>query len=326
MRPTTRPSTISHMPPPVLSLVVLNWDQLDRSERCIRSLRNNTDVPYQLILVDNGSAPGIATRLEALADSAVLHDRNLGFARGMNSGLAAATGKYVAFINNDTEFPNPWASMLIDTFSAVDDCGIVLPAVTAAGNSASVRDRPGDGVKIFTPFTAIPSGVVYVVDRLVAAALGGFCEEYPVASAEDLDLLFTYWANGRQVALDERVLVDHESAVTVAEKLPDRDERYRTNRLIFTKRWMDAAPDTIPRLPDYPLEAFQSNLEKARVAATWMDHWFRTQDRATAAERQLVRLKAATEAKTASKRAWLSVARRLVPAPVRRLRRRLLRN
>jgi len=276
---------------PILSIVVLNWDQLERTERCIASLRANTDVPYELILVDNGSASSTAARLEALADTAVLHGENQGFARGMNAGLRVATGRLVAFVNNDTVFPPRWATPLVETFDRLPRPGIVLPAVSAAGNQTGVREQPGNDQIEFTPFTAIPSGVVYLVDRADASELGGFSELFPVASAEDIDLLFTYWANDRSVVLDERVLVEHESSVTVAAKLPDRDERYRTNRLLFTARWAKADPDDIPRLESCPPETFAANLEKARIAGTWMDHWFRTIDRALAAEARIAKLK-----------------------------------
>lgn len=307
-----------------LSIVVLNWDQLERSERCIASLRANTDVPYQLIVVDNGSTPDTAARLESLADTAVLHNENQGFARGMNAGLHVATSRLVAFVNNDTVFPPDWASPLVETFDGLEKPGIVLPAVTAAGNAATVRTEPGRRRIAFDPFTAIPSGVVYVVGRAEATELGGFSERYPVASAEDLDLLFTYWANDRSVVLDERVLVEHESAVTVAAKLPDRDELYRTNRLLFSARWAAAGPDEIPRLQSCPPETFAANLEKARIAGTWMDHWFHTLDRALATEARLARLHTDQAASPKRRRRWSTRLKQVLPPRLRRTLENLL--
>ncbi len=93
------------MTTPAISLIVLAWNQRLLTERCVASLRAHTDVPYELIIVDNGSSADAATFARDVADVAVLNETNLGFAAGMNRGLASASGTYVAFINNDTEFP-----------------------------------------------------------------------------------------------------------------------------------------------------------------------------------------------------------------------------
>ena len=260
-----------------LSIVIPAWNQIDHTRTCVASLRKNTDVSYEFIIVDNGSEPAEARAAAGLADKFVGNEENLGFAKGMNQGLALADGEFVAFVNNDTEFPAAWASRLIATFEATPLAGIVLPAVTAAGNQASVRSVAAERVTVFDPFTAIPSGVVYLMARTTIQELGGWNEQYGVASAEDLDLLFTVWSNGLAVILDESVLVDHASAVT-ASKLRGRHSIYKANRLDFAKRWTHATGDGVPRLATCSHEDFESNLEKARIAGTWMQRWFETKD------------------------------------------------
>ena len=147
----------------VLSVVVLVWDELELTRRCVESIRAHTDVGYELIVVDNGSAPDAAAYVADAADISVRHESNAGFAAGMNAGLEVANGRFVAFVNNDTELPASWASTLLDAFDRIPDAGIVLPAVTAAGNEYSIRDAPGDRIIRIPPFTEIPSGVVYVM-------------------------------------------------------------------------------------------------------------------------------------------------------------------
>lgn len=265
-----------------LSIVIPTWNQIAHTRACIRSLRRHTDVPNELIVVDNGSEPDEAAAAETLADKFIGNSENLGFARGMNQGLAAAEGDYVAFVNNDTEFPATWASKLISTFESRSGAGIVLPAVSAAGNQASVRTGPAEHVTVFDPFTAIPSGVVYLMDRSTMSELGGWNEQYGVASSEDLDLLFTVWSNGLAVILDERVFVTHASAVT-ATTLPGRYSIYTANRLQFAKRWEGVGANSVPRIAACPIAEFESNLEKARIAATWMLRWFEAKDELAAA-------------------------------------------
>jgi GT2 family glycosyltransferase len=265
-----------------LSIVIPTWNQIAHTRACVATLRANTDVSYELIIVDNGSEHEEARAAETLADVFIGNDENLGFARAMNQGLRVAGGEFVAFVNNDTEFPAAWASKLIATFESSPAPGIVLPAVSAAGNSASVRTGPAERLTVFEPFTAIPSGVVYLMNRAIAADLGGWNEQYGVASSEDLDLLFTVWSNGLSVILDERVFLTHASAVTAA-KLPGRHSIYTANRLQFAKRWAEAGTDDVPRIAACPPAEFASNLEKARIAGTWMLRWFETKDELAAA-------------------------------------------
>jgi GT2 family glycosyltransferase len=296
------------MAEPKLSVVIPAWNQIEFTTACVASIRSHTDVAYELIIVDNGSEPEQATAARVLADRFVGNDQNRGFAAAMNQGLELAKGEYVAFVNNDTVFPARWASRLIETLAAQASPGLVLPAVTAAGNQASVRSEPTDRIQVFAPFTAIPSGVVYLASRQTMLNVGGWNEQYGIASAEDLDLLFTFWVNDRSVVLDERVLVHHESAVS-ASALPNRNALYKANRLAFAARWAEADPATVPRLASCSEQHFAANLEKARIAGTWMHQWFRTKDladdRAREARAARAALTAAEESATRGRLAQL---------------------
>lgn len=256
-----------------LSIVVLAWDMLDFTRRCVASIRARTDVAYELIIVDNGSAPEAASFAAEAADVSVLNEENRGFAVGMNQGLALARGEFVAFVNNDTVLPNAWSSLLLDLFDTGRSVGIVMPVVTAAGNAYTVRQAPGQRVITVAPFTEIPSAVLYVMRTSTARDLGGWSEEYPVASSEDLDLLFTVWSNGLDVILDERVLIEHEAEATARSKLRNMGALWRANRELFVRKWSGPADD-VPRLATCPPEVFAANREIARVAAVWMGRWF----------------------------------------------------
>ena len=145
---------------PELSVVVLAWDNLPYTQRFVESVRQHTDVPYELVVVDNGSQWEAAHYAEAAADQSVLNGANLGFSRGMNQGLKAARGRYVAFCNNDTILPEGWAEKLLETARAFPNAGIVVPALTAARNEATVRTEPGTEVEVLDPFSAPPAAVV----------------------------------------------------------------------------------------------------------------------------------------------------------------------
>lgn len=259
-----------------LSIIVLSWDGLDLTRRCISSLRSNTDVGHELIAVDNGSLPAVQHTLTELADIAVLHDRNLGFSGGMNSGLAKANGAYVAFVNNDTVLPPMWASRLVSHLVVDKKVGMVVPAVTAAGNPVTVRGTAGSEVRPLQPFTEIPSAVIAVLRTADMRQLGGWNEDYFPASAEDADLAFSVWTNDLSIIFDGRVLVDHTSKATTRQKLPNWRRIWHDNGVQFLRRW--SSDVAVTRLDRCPPACFDSRRIQARAAAVQRLQEVRKQD------------------------------------------------
>jgi len=278
---------------PNLSVVVLAWNKLELTRRCVDSIRSGTSGDYELIVVDNGSTDGGAEYATAAADKAVINAENLGFAAGNNSGLAVATGAHVAFVNNDTVLPAGWDVSLTELLDTQLQIGMVLPAVTAAGNPVTVRNEPGDTVDTLLPFGEFPSGVAVVLRRSQIEAFGGWNEEYERASAEDLDLAFTVWAHGLEVVVDSRVLVEHASQASMKE-VPGLSVLYRRNLERFLNRW-DAGPDG-PVLDTVGREDYLRNLARARTAVAWIRRMVAARDEAATLK---------TEVESASSRSWL---------------------
>ena len=260
-------------PEPELSVVVLAWNNLELTQAFVETVRRNTDVPYELVVVDNGSSWPAPEYACAAADTSVLHERNLGFSMGMNAGLAVARGRWVAFCNNDTRLPPGWASTLLSTACDNPRAGIVVPAVTESQNPINRRGTPGDAVIELSPFDRVPSAVVYLMPAQFVRDVGGWGEEYAIASGEDLDLVFKVWVNDRSVVYDQRVLVDHVGKAS-AVKLGNWEQRWEWNRRMFLRKWQDPALD-VPRLVDVDDERFAANLADARRATTRMEGFYR---------------------------------------------------
>lgn len=315
--PGLAPNQRGQVADPELSVIVLAWDQLAMTQRCVESIRQHTDVPYELILVDNGSQHEAANYVSEAADVPVLNETNHGFARGMNDGLRCASGKVVAFCNNDIQLPEGWSSRLIKTLHR-GNVGIVVPALTAAGNDRTVRSAPVDEVEVLQPFEAPPSGVVYLMERKVIEGLGGWGEEYEIASGEDVDLAFKVWTNDLDIVFDARVLVEHVGHGTSDTKLEDRSELWDRNRRVFLRKWSDIIVD-IPRLESCPQGRHGRNRATAASVAGWMEKYFRARDRAaTTASSSRTRWTASMPgwARTALRATWRAV-RDLVPEGLR---------
>jgi GT2 family glycosyltransferase len=92
--------------------VILNWNCAPDTIRCLRAVAAGTARP-DVIVVDNGSVDDSVAQLERLDDDfgLVKLDRNLGYAGGMNAGIAEAStrGASRVWLLNADAVPRPGA-------------------------------------------------------------------------------------------------------------------------------------------------------------------------------------------------------------------------
>ncbi len=195
------------MSPPIVSVVVVNWNGKHLLEECLGSLTAQSTADVEIILVDNGSRDGSAefvrqrfpgVRLVCLPD-------NTGFAAGNNAGIRIAGGRYIALLNNDTKadpgwLPNllketaaspastgMWACKILsyDNPDVIDNVGLLLyPDGLGRGKGrlekdAGQYDTPGEAF--------FPSGCAGLYRREMLDEIGLFDEEF-FAYADDVDI------------------------------------------------------------------------------------------------------------------------------------------
>jgi N-acetylglucosaminyl-diphospho-decaprenol L-rhamnosyltransferase len=87
-----------------VSLLILNWNGERYLSDCLASLCAKITVPFEVILVDNGSTDGspdiVAERFPWV--KLIRNAINLGFAAGNNLAARHATGEYLLLLNYDT--------------------------------------------------------------------------------------------------------------------------------------------------------------------------------------------------------------------------------
>jgi len=220
-----------------LSVITLSYDNLDFTKAFVKSIRDNTTLPYELIIVDNGSKPDTQRWVEENSDQSIIFQENQGFSKGFNEGVKLAQGKYVMMANNDTEFPPNWDKNLVDTIEKNPSAGIVTPVYTS-GRKSALRTEPGEKTLKVFPFRKYPSAVAFLMRRDdLISKFDGWSEEFEIASGEDADLCFKVWKAGYDILIDERVLIFHEGKVTSNSKLDDWRAHFRMNSRQFRKKW-----------------------------------------------------------------------------------------
>jgi GT2 family glycosyltransferase len=94
---------------PQVCVVVVNWNGVSQSRRCLMSLRDLDYPNVKACLVDNGSTDGSAAELgrEFSEVDVLALPSNIGYAGGCNAGIAWARehgAEYIWLLNNDTTF------------------------------------------------------------------------------------------------------------------------------------------------------------------------------------------------------------------------------
>lgn len=99
---------------PRVSIVVLNYNHPGVIGRLLDSLSMTTGVPYELVVVDNGSTPDVVELLKCFKasgkiDTLVLEPINHFFSEGNNIGVRHSNPgtEYILLLNSDTRILHP---------------------------------------------------------------------------------------------------------------------------------------------------------------------------------------------------------------------------
>ncbi len=112
-----------------LSIIIVNWNVRDLLLRCLEHIPQAVgERSYEVIVVDNASTDGSQALAEGFPHLRWIQNRdNVGFTRANNQGIAVARGRYLCFLNPDTE-PQPGAlATLARYLDTHPDVGIVGP-------------------------------------------------------------------------------------------------------------------------------------------------------------------------------------------------------
>jgi GT2 family glycosyltransferase len=117
--------------PGLVSIIVVNWDGIAYLGECLDSVEGQTCPKMEWLVVDNGSSDGSLPWLRARCGGKwrlIELPVNRGFAGGVNEGIRAARGEYIALLNNDAVADSDWLKQLMRGM-ADPDVGMVASKI-----------------------------------------------------------------------------------------------------------------------------------------------------------------------------------------------------
>lgn len=237
---------------PLVSVVMVLYGGAKFAKRAVAALAENTEAPYELIVVDNASPDDSLVQVEKYVSGAtfIRNEANLGFGAASNQGARAARSRYLCFLNSDALVEPGWLPPLLETLEG-PGVGAVVPmylnengtlqeagsVVDSIGHCHMVgRDHsPGDFRYRFRREIDFGSAACMVVPAGLFLELGGFDELFSPGYFEDTDLCFKLREHGLRTIYEPRSRVVHlMHGSGTSERARQTMERHRA---FFVDRW-----------------------------------------------------------------------------------------
>ena len=171
--------------------IITNKDEgLWFAEHCFERIKKFTTLPYELILIDNGSVHG-QDLLKKYADILIINEENLGFAKACNQGFRRATSEFICCVNNDIFVWEGWLEALIKTFEDNPDCGMAMPALmkqTKRGDEALKIEKIDLSQNYDAYGAGAEFGSCWLTKKEILDKVGLFDENFKIGFGEDRDL------------------------------------------------------------------------------------------------------------------------------------------
>jgi GT2 family glycosyltransferase len=221
---------------PSLSVIICTRDRPDQLATCLRHLDQQVYPHFDVVVVENVPAGDtVRTMVESRQSGIRYHyvaEPRSGLSWARNTGIAAASGEIIAFLDDDDEPDNHWLAGLVRGFARSADIGCVTGPVVPACLDTPAQElfeqlgghSQGRGFEPATfsrhgpqnPFYPLPPfgvGANMAFRREVLARIGGFdvalgAGTPSLAGAETLAFTLTLLA-GYRIAYEPAALMRH---------------------------------------------------------------------------------------------------------------------
>lgn len=197
---------------PEVSVVVPAFNAASSIASCIAALqRQETGLPYEIIIVDDGSTDNTADLAARTGACVIRHAEKRGAAAARNSGIQAASGEIVCFTDADCMPKENWIAEILEPFADQEIIGAKGTYATKQKELAArfVQIEYEDKYDLLLKQERINFIDTYsaAYRRQVLTANNGFDEQ--IFYVEDQELSFRLAARGYQMVFQPPAIVYH---------------------------------------------------------------------------------------------------------------------
>ena len=241
-----------------VSIITVNFNQSLVTEQLLSSIElTNTYPNIEIIVVDNGSKINSVPewKVKYPGIKFIRSDVNLGFAGGNNLGVKEATGDYIFFVNNDTEFTDGLVQTLADVLDKYAEVGMVSPKIryfdqpdtlqyvgftpinyyTCRNYCIGQFEKDNGQYDNITGPTGYAHGAAMMVKRGAIDKAGLMAENF-FLYYEEMDWCDHIKKSGYEVWVDTNALIYHKESVSVGKASGLKEYFMNRNRILFIRR------------------------------------------------------------------------------------------
>ncbi|MBA2605307.1 MAG: glycosyltransferase, partial [Acidobacteria bacterium] len=226
---------------PEISVVVCSYNGSQTIRDCMEGLQKVEYPNFEVIVVNDGSTDSLA-EIVSQYPVRLINTPNRGLSSARNTGMRAANGEIVAYIDDDA-FPDPhWLQYLAHAFTNSTHAGIGGPNISPAGDGIiadSVANAPGGPVHVLlTDEIAehIP-GCNMAFRREALLEVGG-CDPVYRTAGDDVDLCWRIQQTGKTIGFHPAAFVWHHCRNSV--KMYWRQQKgYGKAEALLEKKWSE---------------------------------------------------------------------------------------
>ncbi len=235
---------------PDVSIIIPVYNQFPYTYNCLKSILEQTGstVRYEIIIADDGSSDDTKRLSELVQNIRIIRNpKNLLFLRNCNHASTFARGRYLLFLNNDTQVQENWleplvsllehhplvgmtGSKLIYPDGRLQEAGGIIWNDGSAWNYGNRQEADCPEYNYVKEVDYI-SGASLMIRKKLWQEIGGFDERYAPAYCEDSDLAFEVRKHGYQVVYQPQSVVVHFEGISNG-----TDENRRKNKAVQPKQ------------------------------------------------------------------------------------------
>jgi GT2 family glycosyltransferase len=200
------------LPWPRVSVVVCTYNGARTLAECLDGLAQLEYPDYEVIVVDDGSTDGTAA-IARDYDVRLIRTENRGLSAARNTGLEAATGDIIAYLDDDAWPDAHWLTYLAATFLRTTYAAVGGPNIPPPGDgliAECVANAPGGPIHVLLSDREaehIP-GCNMAFRKAALQAIGGFDPQFRVAG-DDVDVCWRLQQQGWTLGFNPAAMVWH---------------------------------------------------------------------------------------------------------------------